>query len=62
MTLGQYQLILRPLNGEQKEYVIGEFTFETRPGDDEGTVDFYDVENMLDEAIKRVAAIPPAAP
>ena len=60
LTLGQYQLILRPVNGGNKEYVIGEFTFDVRPGNDEGTVDFYDVQNQLDEAITRVLEVPPA--
>lgn len=57
-TLGQYQLILRPVTGGNKEYVIGEFTFDVRAGED-GMVDFYDVNQELDYAFERVFEVPP---
>lgn len=60
-TLGQYELILRPVSGGNREFVIGEFTFEVRPGDGEDEVDFYDVHRQLDGVFERVVEVPPAA-
>jgi len=59
MTLGRYELILRPVGGGDKEYHLGEFTFDVRhgPGD---SVDFYDVNRELDGVFERVLAVPPA--
>ena len=59
-TRGRYELILRPVNGGSKEFVIGEFTFEVRPGDGEDEVDFYDVHRQLDGVFERVSQVPPA--
>jgi hypothetical protein len=58
LTLGRYELILRPVTGGDKEFVIGEFTFEARQGPDD-TVDFYDVNRELDGVFSRVQVVPP---
>lgn len=58
LTLGRYELIVRPITGAHREYVVGEFTFEVDHGED-GVVDFYDVNHELDNVFKTSTDIPP---
>lgn len=56
-TLGRYELILRPVGGGDKEFTLGEFTFDVRHGPDD-QVDFYDINRELDGVFERVLQVP----
>lgn len=54
MTTDRYELLLRKTGEDDVEYLVGEFNLEARPGEEEGEVDFYDVNGEVDSALVRV--------
>lgn len=58
-NLGRYEFILRSTQGDRREFIVGEFTLDVRPGED-GVVDFYDVTHELEDTFGRVFEVPPA--
>lgn len=54
MSVERYELLLRKVGEEDVEYLVGEFNLDAKPGEEEGTVDFFDVNGEVDNVLVRV--------